>query len=853
MPLQSVTSAAAHPMRRCFTVDNGDTYDGHVEAYHGVMLPHGRGSWRSGDGQLQFDGHFVRRWRDGYGRLLTPHFVLWARWRMDRPDLSPSTRVDYCNGDRYCGVVELLTSGAAAAAAAAAPRVSRFSQWARGITPRRQRWGELVRANGDRFFGEWRDDLPHGFGCFIAASGERYTGRFFNGCYQDTGTLFLPPWRVEGCLSCIGVEPPVMAAGGSTPPPPGRRRAALSLAVGERWPPASRHEWGGCIFDGVWSSGRCCGEGHMTLPSGVRISAEWRSASHPVDGEVVLPASAVPSGADAVHEWQESFQWESILCNSSDAAQRAESTKAVEEIRHRVGQATSTQAVQAFILEMLDADAVLRAAIRIFQRCFYFLYGTCGEDATIGAGGCRNRLGWCSLRSPYGGCIHHRRGKHGGGGGAHDITAGDLDLALRDIRSFARSAVRWVLELLSNAGLEGAIQDGSAELLAGRWVIDAIFTQCYAVLLNLYKQVYAAEEAALSAAIRRLHGSTTLDDMGVVFARQSKKEERLFDPYTDAVNCIKTLSTRTQTWSSLLKTVVQWSREIDLSTRLTQASLHDTGPSGSFSSDRAAQLAGSADDLLPIHQYVLSQCFFPHLLATVQLMSDISKCDLFLCPTSQEAFGITTLEVCIMTLARLHPWTRDDAGVLVPPYVAVEHLAGVVQYRRTLVEHVRRCCQSLGCSSLDGDAALLCRVVDGYVRSWLPRTVGYLGERLRYEKGQGTSRIPMAEWGLSSSDMALTQLSAGVPVEAQIACWLYTGAILAALHLTLEITTARHPSTVFSVSAGPYDEVALRAACHQICCITADGTVSPILYLCQTSPLLPSFLTRMEGQLTNLL
>ncbi|CAG9575258.1 conserved hypothetical protein [Leishmania major strain Friedlin] len=819
----SLASSISHHL----SLELGDSYEGAVEVKRGVAIPHGRGVWRSGDGRARYEGHFVQRWRDGYGRLCTPTFTLWARWRMDRPDLSSSTRVDYPNGDRYCGFVELKVKQPPSAQAR-----SKFSAWAASVEPSRHCWGELVTFSGDRYVGEWADNEREGFGCYMWASGSRYIGRFRRGQFHDTGTLFVFPAEVEVCLSRLCSDGGWSCGSGDSKPL-AERHAPCGAA---RWPPASRPGWDGVVLDVVWRDGKFSGEGHVTLPSGVRISADWRNASSPVDGELVLPSLTPQARMDTeVYEWRESFQWESLLSNADAEARRIAYEKA-DISREGIQQSNSTEYVRSCVLELLNTHKVAKTALHVFRRCFYCLYGTCGVDTEVGAGGHGNPLGWCTLRNAYGGCIHPAEGRC--------ISAADLDLALRDIASLARSMVRWVLDMVGPEQ-QSKVLDYGGEALVGRWVADRVFQHCYPVLLNLYSQVYRAEETALAASVARLRDAVTLDDIGVAFARQSESQEKLFDPYTDAVHCVEKLNNEAQTLTQLLKVLVQWSREIDLSTRLTQACTDGR-------QKPARSTSGSADDLLPIHQYVLSQSRCRRLYAVTKLLSDFAAEPLFMESTSQEAFGVTTLQACVLTLLRLHPWERDASNILVPFSVALDGVREVVQRRAALAEWVHEACSGVSfAASTDAPTLdVVERVMSRYVALWVPRMVGWMGEHANAT----SDPQPVDNGEFTQEELSLVFL--GPPIadgeEALcFCCWLYASALLDSVHMRLLLGPHTVPHRLSRA-----EDVA--EACTQLRGWAAGASAAAPMQLqvkvaVSSPPAVPSRLLSLESHLTELL
>lgn len=726
----------------CLTIrlDCEDEYTGEVIRERGVAAPHGRGTLRSCSGRHCYTGEFSHGWRDGYGEYVTDRYALWCRWRMNRPDLTNSCRVDYPNGDRYCGFLALQTDPAASKALRAcdngsAGRVSKFSSWAQSTSLVRVRWGELVTAAGDRYFGEWEKDRPHGFGGYAARSGDRYVGRFRQGKFCGTGTLFSLSYAQDGISGL----------------PEGAFLSSTNADNVGAAPPRSV-----CVFDGVWEEGRFLGEGHVTLPGGTRVSADWRSSSQPVDGEVVFKVApgclrsrrgplGGPPDRGVGGGWHECFHWEPLLCGAPGEVRKRE-LEASKPFRDRLTLASnsglhggcgedggrsptttttgSAESLRAILLDFLGMSHQLRAAVRVFRRFFFFFYGTCGHRGEIAAGRGGNALGWCSQRNPFGGCIHASSGRA--------VTAADLHSALGDLFSFTRSALRWTADMLGDDLLRRMdAANVPVDLTVGRWTADTVLADTHDVLLNLYSHVYAAEGAEVDKALGRLRGRATLDDMGVAFARRYN-EERLFDPYADAVHCIEQLGEAGHTLSSKLAVLAQWARDIDLSTRLAQVSgnapprassssssvhvaaapLTSCSVTAAPSSGRALQ-SGSADDLLPIYQYVLSQARLRHLYAHTRMLADFAEEPTYVDATSHDSFCVTHFEMCAMTLPRLHLGLRDRDGVLVPASFFDDRLCSALA-------RIPLAARSGAVRTPDLSAEDLASIALGYLAGWLP-------------------------------------------------------------------------------------------------------------------------------------
>lgn len=727
-----------------------------------LFVPHGNGTLQSTSGKHCYVGGFVHRERDGDGKLLTDKTVLWCKWTANRPDFAASARLDTTSGDKYHGylvartdmdIVQRLTKSASVP-------MSKFSVWVNATKFTKERWGELVGANSVRFFGQWVNDVRNGFGCMLLPSGDRYVGMFQDDMYHGAGVLFSKSSSTtsgsEGSPSKGGSSRSLFAALHSS------FASGCSSAAGRpRWSPvvesilspagATASQYA-VVYDGVWSRGTFESlDAQVTFPCGTRVRGSWRSLTSVAEGGVNCPRKPrmfEDSGeADFTKRWTETFQWESLLCGSSESSKHR-SHYGARSIRSRLLKARDRTGAVAQLSRFLKEDTLVLNAIKVFRRCFYFFYGTCGSSSEIGGGLAGNTLGWCSFRGASGGCIHRGRGR--------PIQPSDIDAALGDIFSMVSSIQRWTVEILGDTAVDHA-RELEAEGVIVRLALDAALAEVYPVLLNLYVQAYKVQEENLRCAVSRLRG-TTLDDLGVVFGRH--ESDKLFDPYADASRSLGELS-RCRCLTDMIRTLVMWSKEIDTSTKLAQVSLHDehlckissvirerrqsvvghrspppataqaqgpqstrsipdgdmsvpsindgSGPlspppspvsvqwNNSFASpsshsqaadespslapqgssfdthasrrrqskfmDVAAEQleAGSADDLIPIHQYVLLRGApnVENLYAITKLLVDLSADDAVVDPTSRDCFCITTLHACVTTLMQLDPDLRE--------------------------------------------------------------------------------------------------------------------------------------------------------------------------------------------------
>ncbi|EKF31046.1 protein kinase, putative [Trypanosoma cruzi marinkellei] len=801
-PAAVSSSPENKPEKMCITMEFGDEYNGEVKMDRGTAIPHGYGTLQSSSGMHCYVGGFVNRSRDGDGKLLTERYVLWSKWKLNRPDTTNQARIDYPDGSKYCGFLTWRQDNAAAQYPSRGPKIrhSKFSTWVQMNTPVRERWGELVGAKGDRYFGQWENNLPSGFGCLVTTGGDRYVGLFEEGKFHDTGTLFsLHYGRQNACHSLLdgatfaglheahSRQATEMGEGNEKENEENDHAESILAMKG-----VEKERWGGVIFDGVWEKGRFVGEGYATLPCGTRIFAEWKSSTYPTNGRVFLGSfyNRSQAGMNA-RGWFQCFHWEPLLCGACEEL-KAQEYAACALYRERLHSATTQEEVQAVLADFCGNQGAVRNALKLFRRCFYFLHGTCGKSSEIGAGLCLNKLGWCYLRKTYGGCIHRRHGR--------PILVGDVDLAMTDIISFVRSVERWVVAMLGDA----AVADNSSEIFVARRVLDYVLRDTHDVLLNLYLHAFKEEDASLFVALERLREQTTLDDMGVMFARQ-QSEEQLFDPYADAIHVIEQLERNVHTFTGKLRVLAQWSREIDLAARLAQVNLDDK--SLSLLPRRQMHLeSGSADDLLPIYQYVLIKARLRHLYVHAKLLVDLSSEDMFMEFTSPENFFVTTLHACTTILASLHPLLRDNCQILAPSSFFEEQLRSAIHSVKRRATHfldVFSAQTSEICAVYDADE--LRDIAVGYLRAWLPETLDALSTWHCMQTEKNSVILKVSELLNSAMAKKFSHLhDRQCPRSVAIFCWLTAAHILSVLNLRLGILAASQtdePAGVLLVEA----------------------------------------------------
>jgi hypothetical protein len=666
--LSSSTSASRHadpaaptvaPTIATIEMDYGDAYTGEVAVHpgNGVTVPNGQGTLQSTNGRHCYVGAFVHQQREGNGKLVTDHVAVWGKWHANRPVFTASVRVDYPNGDKYSGYVNGVTAQGSSAQNAG---LSKFSAWVNNTKLLKSGWGEMVYHDGKRYFGQWTNDEPNGFGCLLTAERDRYVGQWDGGLYDGPGVYF------------------------------------------------ARN---GTVYDGTFAKGAfACAEGDVTVAGQVRVTAEWDDMVRFKNATVTLTDRRSLDKKFAL-----ASQFEPLMNASSETSQRRSWAQAAP-LRAALAAAAAAADVDLAVRDHIANNESFGNCVKIMRRCFYFYYGTCGHGAQRGGGSGSNGnpLGWCFLRRSHGGCIHRGYGDAVHAGMAYD--------ALSDVLSFVASARRWLLALV-DAKHADIFDRFDCDALLSKRLLDALLPLVHAPLFNLYQQSFVAEQMLLDAALHRLR-HVSMDDLGITFAREHQNE-KLFAPYADAINTLRQLGSA-NTLSGKLRCLKRWSGDIDQETRVNQIRLQDDGldtmssyardhhgaattpqqrqldgaaagdapaaatpPSaatllsegaeepGGVSNDSLTAaagnvvsrafnvVAGSADDLFPIHQFVLMRCGIPDITAHTRLLVDLASVDWSVDPTSQDMFCATTLHACVTMMPEMHGNLRDQ-GVVMP-------------------------------------------------------------------------------------------------------------------------------------------------------------------------------------------
>lgn len=591
----------------------GDEYVGEAIFAGDKQRPHGQGSLYSASGCHTYIGDFVNGALDGNGKLMTPRYVLYSRWKSDKPDFTFGARVDYSEGDRYFGFV---TAYRTAKPSAKAVQTSAFFSYFDNHDLYRTRWGEMVWRDKTRYFGHWERNERHGFGIYLLQNGDRYIGGWSEGLYHGNGVLFTAKGPIYDGIWTNGVFTP-------------------GVPVKRGFVPQPDHL------------------GSLIVAScGVKLVGAWRSVTEVISA--TMERLPVFRGDTEQHQYAVTSSWTPLLCGRSATSKLKDAERFVP-FKQQLTAASTKEQFCSVLCTVMDDVRSFENAFKVFERAFFFCYGCCGVSSEIGSGLGNSPLGWCHGRLGHaGGCYHHGRGT--------PIEQHHVAAAVGDLISLVFAAKEYLSDLYGYEELVSHMEALDAESAVNRTILDCAMRNVHPVLLNLYIQVYNTQQSDIDCALHQL-SKVTPDDLGVVFARGSDTDGKLFVPYSDAINSLKEL-TRASTLSDALACLRRWSREIDLGTKAAQLQLHYGGLSPG--QNHGAPQSGSADDLLPIHQYVMIKAAVPHLYAHTRLLIDFASGDQFVDATSQDAFCSTTLRACVSILPELRLDVRDAHNIVTP-------------------------------------------------------------------------------------------------------------------------------------------------------------------------------------------
>lgn len=673
-------------------------------------IPHGIGELMSDSGRQTFTGYFVQGQRDGIGQLVTSRFMLWGFWKHNTVDVASSVRLDSLETlVKYRGFVRMVTNDGNLKSElldlqslSKTGLLSPFSAWVATARFVREGWGEAVFPDGRHVFGRWENDQLFGFGTQLTPDGERFVGMFHQSKFHGFGVLFLPngavcegDWNAgvfKNANGALTIPNRCVLSGQFTD------RNAFSRVNIQLLDSSSTHtredietglsyvartHYNSLFF---WATNAAvlreeALQQAVPLLALVEQQTDPRSAAKLLESEIRARLIKTKRFDNAVRIAQRIIflMWGS--CGSPSYIHSGNGRTALGIMPSRTG---AHAPLDGSILAASSTSRVSFSGVRngglsgggggaaasSSLSSSAAAGGGDGSSATAGLAtnpgvkpvAPNQALGWCETQRS-GGCIHSGTG--------HPITPQTARQLFEDMLSFSTSCRRYWAQLFeiardirrTNSGKnnpatsqqrddeadddeDNSVLD-SEELLniVSRAAFDAIFGACRRLAINVFSHAFYAEQVSAETALERLR-DVTLNDVGIEFARQS--DDVLFDIYADATRELER-SFVSQVPTDILHGLHRWSMTIDSATRESQTA------------------GGSADDLIPIHQFTLLRAKIPHLVPMTKLVSWMGEQPCFVDPTSAESFCLTTLQACVSMLGDLRSNIRDTQGVLQSP------------------------------------------------------------------------------------------------------------------------------------------------------------------------------------------
>lgn len=153
-------------------------------------------------------------------------------------------------------------------------------------------WGVFQYANGDRYEGEFRGDLKHGRGMFIGRNGERYEGQYAQDVRQGIGRLTMP----NGDRYVGEFRNGKMSGRGTFIYANGNRYSGEVLN-GQRHGKGTFYFENGDIYTGEFRQDERHGQGTYEFADGGRYVGEFRNGLRHGHGRYVFPDGSEYAGS----------------------------------------------------------------------------------------------------------------------------------------------------------------------------------------------------------------------------------------------------------------------------------------------------------------------------------------------------------------------------------------------------------------------------------------------------------------------------------------------------------------------------------------------------------------------------
>jgi hypothetical protein len=632
--LQPPPAAEIHEI----VMDFGDVYTGEVTTRidGNVLIPHGHGTLQSSRARHCYVGSFKHQLRHGWGKLVTPTYALWGAWKDNRPDLSTAVRMDFPDGSKFCGYMEVLQSPVPTTP----EPVSRFSQYILSVSFIKSGWGEIVYSDGRRYFGQWAHNVATGFGCLLNTDGERFIGMWRKGIFHGAG---------------------------------------VHVAAN------------GLVYDGLWTDGRFhCSNGDVIFSRQIRLRGDWDDAHRFRNATVVLPDRRAME-----RQFRITSVFEPLLLGATEAARR-KAVAAIAPLKTQLDTAETVEQLDKIFTAHLQSNECFTNALKIVRRVFYFFYGTCGSSSLRGAGQRNNRLGWCYLRRSFGGCIHRAlNGSVIDEPLVFDALGDLLSFVVSCHRWFMHhlgNAKEVIEDLDGSAIMSRRILDAVMDLVhaplmnlyrhayaSEQLLLDAALHRLASITMDDIGVSFARTKtndlfvpyASAMNALQRISRATTLSMKLNTLVRWTidiDDETRMNQIGLHSDEAMVRVSEFFERRRQLLRddpdAVVPIAEGIDGPERHSLASAMNI-------------VGGSLDDLFPIHQYVLMKAGVPDLSAHARMIAHLADVDWLLDPTARESFCVTNFKACVTVVAEMHPAIRDLTGVVAPASAVVRRVEDV--------------------------------------------------------------------------------------------------------------------------------------------------------------------------------
>ncbi len=420
---------------------------------------------------ISFEGEFVHGKRHGVGSLtVISKYTLSCVWSNDVPELSGECQlVTLEQGKDKASCYQGLLSVISDVNAAATREGFSGLEWVFHVRILPDGAGEMQYADRKRYCGQWQCGERNGFGILVDPNlNTTFIGAFEYDLKNGSGTLF--------------------------------------------------KEQSGATFCGQWVDDQLSGPGGLHL----------KGNAFTIQGNGWNPMVSDCESAVIIKSRNVNGVWEPLFINFDNNLAMALGENSpngvVRSFNVGAGKDPNAEATPQTVIHAMDSllnRSDFASLLATFQRCFYFLYGSCGSALEIGGGptertqrgaaasistasptaSTKNLLSWCSMTSPFS-CIHKTTRRR-----AIDETI--LTRATEDMASFIFS-VR--LRLQSFVATQPRLCDFDIGGGVLRLAWDRVHALVAPVMHNIFAAIYHHSDIAHHLAMRRTESKLCLKD-----------------------------------------------------------------------------------------------------------------------------------------------------------------------------------------------------------------------------------------------------------------------------------------------------------------------------------------------------